>query len=87
MSLPVQELSLWHTAKLVVVQVLGIALQRHCGQSGILHLALHGSAKGLVERWQQDILSVVEPGETCSGEYSQASIEVKQHVLDAHWPS
>ncbi|KAK9861855.1 hypothetical protein WJX84_002096 [Apatococcus fuscideae] len=44
-------------------QILGIALQRHCGGSGILHLALHGNPQGLVRSWQQTLLSVAEPGE------------------------
>ena len=50
----------------ITPQILGIALQRHCGGSGILHLALHGNPQGLVRSWQQTLLSVAEPGTAVS---------------------
>ena len=52
------------TMFVVHAQMLGIALQRHCGGTGVLHLALHGIPTGLVERWEQTLLSVAEPGVT-----------------------
>lgn len=65
------------------LQAVAAIIEDHRDAVGAVHLALHGTAEGLVLSWRQSLEAIAEPSEPCPTLKSLSCV-LRSCILDIH---